>query len=86
MKEKEDADPNSVFNHQFIKEKTAGIDAFLKDLDSYSINELLPQTGLKLSEIKETTELIINNENIIIDSRYRHSARWRLYLICILDL
>jgi molybdopterin-dependent oxidoreductase alpha subunit len=66
MKEKEDAEPNSVFNHQFIKEKTAGIDAFLKDLDSYSINELLPQTGLKLSEIKETTELIINNENIII--------------------
>lgn len=66
MKEKEDAEPNSVFNHQFIKEKTAGIDALLKDLDSYSIDELLPQTGLKLSEIKETTELIIDNENIII--------------------
>jgi molybdopterin-dependent oxidoreductase alpha subunit len=66
MKEKEDAEPNSVFNHQFIKEKTAGIDALLKDLDTYSIDELLPQTGLELSEIKETTELIINNENIII--------------------
>ena len=26
----------------------------------------MPQTGLELSEIKETTELIINNENIII--------------------
>mgnify|MGYP001577420075 FL=1 len=66
MKEKEDDEPYSVFNHQFIKEKTAGIDALLKDLDLYSIEELLPQTGLKLSEIKETTELIINNENIII--------------------
>ncbi|ARV13657.1 FdhF/YdeP family oxidoreductase [Polaribacter sp. SA4-12] len=66
MKEKEDAEPNSVFNHQFIKEKTAGIEALLKDLDTYSINELLPQTGLELSEIKKTTELIINNENIII--------------------
>ena len=66
MKEKEDAEPNSVFNHQFIKEKTAGIDALLEDLDTYSIDELLPQTGLNLSEIKETTELIINNENIII--------------------
>ena len=66
MKEKEDAEPNFVFNHQFIQEKTAGIDTLLKDLDSYSIDELLPQTGLNLSEIKETTELIINNENIII--------------------
>jgi molybdopterin-dependent oxidoreductase alpha subunit len=66
MKEKEDAEPNSVFNHQFIKEKTAGIEDLLKDLDTYSIDELLPQTGLELSEIKKTTELIINNDNIII--------------------
>ena len=66
MKEKEDADPNSVFNHQFIKEKTAGIDELLKDLDNYSINDLLPQTGLELSEIKKATELIINNDKIII--------------------
>ena len=66
MKEKEDAEPNSVFNHQFIKEKTAGIDELLKDLDNYSINDLLPQTGLELSEIKKATELIINNDKIII--------------------
>ena len=66
MKEKEDADPNSVFNHRFIKEKTAGIDELLKDLDNYSINDLLPQTGLELSEIKKATELIINNDKIII--------------------
>ena len=66
MKEKEDADPNSVFNHRFIREKTAGIDELLKDLDNYSINDLLPQTGLELSEIKKATELIINNDKIII--------------------
>ena len=66
MKEKESAEPNSVFNHQFIKEKTAGIDELLKDLDNYSINDLLPQTGLELSEIKKATELIINNDKIII--------------------
>ncbi|WP_166381656.1 FdhF/YdeP family oxidoreductase [Polaribacter sp. 11A2H] len=66
MKEKEDAEPNSVFDHQFIKEKTAGLEALLKDLDTYSIAELLPQTGLTLDQIKETTALIINNKNIII--------------------
>ena len=66
MKEREDAVPNSVFNHQFIKEKTAGIDELLKDLDNYSIDELLPQTGLSLKQIIETTDLITNNEKIII--------------------
>ena len=66
MKEKENAEPNSVFNHQFIKEKTAGIDDLLKDLDKYSIDKLLPQTGLSLVKIKEAAELIINNKNIII--------------------
>ncbi|WP_298778325.1 FdhF/YdeP family oxidoreductase [uncultured Polaribacter sp.] len=65
MKEKEDAEPYSVFNHQFIEEKTAGLDILLKDLDNYSINELLPQTGLTLAQIKEATNLIINNEKII---------------------
>ena len=66
MKEKEDTKPNSVFNHQFIKEKTAGIKDLLKDLDTYSIDELLPQTGLTLEKVKEGAELIINNEKIII--------------------
>ena len=66
MKEKEDTKPNSVFNHQFIEEKTAGIKDLLKDLDTYSIDELLPQTGLTLEKVKEGAELIINNEKIII--------------------
>jgi molybdopterin-dependent oxidoreductase alpha subunit len=66
MKKQEDLKPNSVFNHQFIKEKTAGIADLLKDLDTYSIEELVPQTGITLAEIEKATELIINNENIII--------------------
>ncbi len=66
MKERENEKPNSVFNHQFIKEKTHGVDTFLEDLDTYSIDNLLPQTGLSLKEIKEATELIINNDKIII--------------------
>ncbi|WP_088323455.1 FdhF/YdeP family oxidoreductase [Polaribacter tangerinus] len=66
MKQQEIENPGSVFNHQFIEEKTAGLEEMLADLDNYSINELLPQTGISLEEIKNATNLIINNENIII--------------------
>ena len=66
MKEKEIANPGSVFNHDFINKKTAGMEEMLKALDNYSIQELLPQTGVSLEKIKEATTLIINNENIII--------------------
>ena len=38
----------------------------LSDLDLYSIEELLPQTGISLKEIEKATALIINNEKIII--------------------
>ncbi|MDP5093395.1 MAG: FdhF/YdeP family oxidoreductase [Polaribacter sp.] len=66
MKEQEELHPNSVFNHAFIQEKTAGFNDFLNDLDRYSIEELLPQTGISFEKIKETSNLIINNEKIII--------------------
>lgn len=66
MKEKENENPGSVFNHQFIKEKTAGIEEMLNDLDKYSIEELHPQTGIEFEEIEKATELIINNNKIII--------------------
>ncbi|CAM1366385.1 putative enzyme [Tenacibaculum litopenaei] len=66
MKEKEEEQPNSVFNHEFIQEYTDGFEAFIADLDNYTIDELLPQTGLKLPEIKKATQLIMNNDNIII--------------------
>ncbi|TXD46444.1 FdhF/YdeP family oxidoreductase [Polaribacter sp. IC073] len=66
MKEKEIENPGSVFNHQFIEEKTAGIDKMLQDLDNYSIEELVPQTGVSFVKIKEAADLIINNEKIII--------------------
>ena len=66
MKEQEELHPNSVFNHAFIQEKTAGFNDFLNDLDRYSIEELLPQTGISFEKIKEASNLIINNEKIII--------------------
>ncbi|WP_348667768.1 FdhF/YdeP family oxidoreductase [uncultured Polaribacter sp.] len=66
MKAEETKNPGSVFNHDFIAKKTSGIDTMLADLDAYSFEELLPQTGISLEKIKEATALIINNEKIII--------------------
>ncbi|WP_298766538.1 FdhF/YdeP family oxidoreductase [uncultured Polaribacter sp.] len=65
MKLEEMANPGAVFNHDFIKNKTAGLEEMLLDLDNFSIEELLPQTGLSLEIIQEATEMIINNDKII---------------------
>lgn len=65
LKQEEDV-PYSVFDYDFIKEKTFGIEDLLDDLETYSIDYLLPQTGLSLEKIKEAANLIINNKKIII--------------------
>lgn len=65
LKQEEDL-PYSVFDYDFIKNKTYGIEDLLDDLETYSIDYLLPQTGLSLKEIKAAADLIINNKKIII--------------------
>ncbi|KOY50476.1 FdhF/YdeP family oxidoreductase [Polaribacter dokdonensis] len=63
---KEEEDTGSVFDYKFIKEKTHGVEDLLDDLETYSIDYLLPQTGLTLEEIKLAADLIISNKKIII--------------------
>lgn len=64
--EKEKANPNTVFDHDFIKEKTLGYDELIKGLEASSIDDLLPQTGLELSIIQEAADLIAEKKKIII--------------------
>lgn len=66
MKAAEEANPGSVFDHEFIKTKTQGVDELLEDLDRYSIEDLLPQTGLSLEQIQECANMIMANEKVII--------------------
>ena len=66
--EKEQENPNSVFDHQFINSKTIGYDDFIKDLENASIEELIPQTGIDFNTIKEATELIAEKKKIIFQS------------------
>jgi len=64
--EKEQQKPGSVFDHDFIKEKTQGYNEFIADLEKYSIVDLLPQTGLRLDEIKAAADMIAEKKKIII--------------------
>lgn len=64
--QKEKEQPNSIFDHKFINEKTAGLASFLEDLDKFSIEELLPQTGLSMTAIEEAADLIAQKQRIII--------------------
>ncbi len=64
--EKEKQQNGSVFDHDFISLKTANYEAFISDLEKYSIEELIPQTGISLDKIKEAVKLIANNKKIII--------------------
>lgn len=66
MLKKEEDEPYSVFDYDFIKNKTHGIEDLLDDLETYSIDYLVPQTGLSLEKIKEAADLIINKKKIII--------------------
>lgn len=64
--EKEKAHPNTVFDHEFIKEKTHGYDNFIADIERYNSNDLLPQTGLDMKVIEEAADMIANNKKIIV--------------------
>ncbi len=64
--EKEKVQPHSIFDHDFIEKKTSGYKDFIKNLEEYSIDELLPQTGLEFSVIQEAADLIAQKKKIII--------------------
>lgn len=64
--ENEQKNPNSIFDHQFIKEHTVGYTHFIEDLANYSIEELVPQTGIEFETIKEAADLIAQKKKIII--------------------
>ncbi len=66
MLEEEERYPNTVFNHAFIQEKTAGFDAFLEDLKKVDLTECVEQSGVSLAHFKQAAQAFIDHEKIII--------------------
>lgn len=62
----EDEKPGSVFDHEFIKNSTKGIDAFLADLEKENLEELIAASGVAEKEIRKAADLIIQKKKIII--------------------
>jgi molybdopterin-dependent oxidoreductase alpha subunit len=64
--EAEQNNPNNVFDHQFIQQNTAGYELFINDLKNYKLEELIAECGISLQQIRETADLLIKNNKIII--------------------
>ena len=59
------ASPGSVFDKNFIEEKTAGYDDLVAALDSTPWEDILSESGLSRNQIIEASEMVINAKRII---------------------
>ncbi|MGB0871404.1 MAG: FdhF/YdeP family oxidoreductase [Flavobacteriales bacterium] len=62
----EEKQPGSVFDLEFIKTKTSGVDEFLKDLKTTNFNEAVKASGVSEAEIRDFADLLIEKKNVII--------------------
>jgi molybdopterin-dependent oxidoreductase alpha subunit len=58
--------PGTIFDFDFIQEKTVGYEAFINDLKRYDFNELLDASGVPREKIKQAVEMIRRKNKIII--------------------
>lgn len=63
--DKENDHPGSVFDKEFIKDKTAGFEDFLTDLQKHDVDELIAQTSVEKDKIMEAVELLASKKKII---------------------
>ncbi len=57
---------NSVFDQEFITNKTSGYEALVSDLDNYLVEDLLEQCGVPMSEVEKAVSLLAKRKKIII--------------------
>jgi molybdopterin-dependent oxidoreductase alpha subunit len=62
----EKKDPGSVFDHDFINEKTTGYDAFLKQFDQYNLDALAVLSGVSKEAIYEAAAILAFKKRIIV--------------------
>lgn len=55
-----------VFDWDFISQKTEGVEALLKDLESYEVEKLAKDAGLAIEQIQEAVALIVPAQKIIV--------------------
>ncbi|RMF00849.1 MAG: hypothetical protein D6772_05720, partial [Bacteroidetes bacterium] len=64
--EAEQVAPGTVFDLDFIANKTAGYEELIADLAQYNYAELLAETGLTDEQLRATAQLLMHKKKIII--------------------
>ena len=64
--EEEEKAPGTVFDEAFIKEHTAGYEAFIAQVKRYSLEYLTVASGVPLNQIKEVADVLKRKNKIII--------------------
>lgn len=62
----ETKNPNSVFDHQFIKDHCENYDAFIDDIKNTDFKFAAKESGISEEEIKKIAQLLIENKKIIV--------------------
>jgi molybdopterin-dependent oxidoreductase alpha subunit len=65
MLERERRSPGTVFDHEFISQKTTGFDEFVNCLDAAAWEDILSECGLTRKEIDEAAEMFIAADRVI---------------------
>jgi molybdopterin-dependent oxidoreductase alpha subunit len=55
-----------VFDWEFIREKTEGVEELLEDLKACDVRQLSEDCGLTIEQISEAAELVMASQNIIV--------------------
>ncbi|HEA28432.1 MAG TPA: FdhF/YdeP family oxidoreductase [Leeuwenhoekiella sp.] len=66
MLEEEDKNPGSVFDQDFIKEKTHGAQEYLAHIRTVDLDDLIAISGIPLEQLKETAAILCKKKKIII--------------------
>lgn len=61
-----DKESPGVLDHEFIQQKTTGVEAFLEDLLQYDISFLLEKAGIAQESFRQALDLLIPSRKIII--------------------
>lgn len=65
MLEKEEHLPKSVFDWDFINQKTNGIEEYLEHISSLHLDDLVQACGIPLSQIKKVADILSSKKKII---------------------
>ncbi|WP_396349769.1 FdhF/YdeP family oxidoreductase [Gordonia amicalis] len=66
LRDAENANPGTVFDHEFLAESCAGVDDYLALLDDVDIDEVAAITGLTIAQIVDLAEAVRTSQRIVL--------------------